>query len=191
MKAASGVIHSEMPQQTNGLMRGFQLWINLPAKEKMSDPAYQEYSKDKIPTVTENGGEIKVICGEYRGTRGPIDDPNTAVTYFDINLNSNGEITIPVPTDQVGFCYLYEGAASVAKENLQTHCLAVLENGDSIRLVAGDAPARLILITGKPLGEPIVQYGPFVMNERQQIEQAFADYHAGTLVRSRASFKTS
>ena len=187
MKAASGVIHSEMPRQVDGLMRGFQLWINLPAREKMSAPAYQEFSAAAIPQVTQDHARVRVLAGEFDGTRGVIDDPATDVVYLDVTLDAGAHFSIPLADTHQGFVYVFEGSASVAGEALARHTLAVLGTGDALEVTAGADGARFILVAGRPIGEPVVQYGPFVMNTREEIEQAFADYRDGRLVRTRAA----
>ena len=187
MKAASGVIHSEMPRQTNGLMRGFQLWINLPANEKMSDPAYQEFSAGTIPEVTLDGARVRVLAGEFNGTRGVINDPSTDVLYLDVALPPDGALSLPLDASRNAFVYVFEGNASLAGDNLAKHTLATLGSGDTVEVGAGPDGARFILVAGKPIGEPVVQYGPFVMNTREEIEQAMADYQDGTLVQKRAA----
>jgi len=186
MKAASGVIHSEMPQQTEGLMRGFQLWINLPANEKMSDPAYQEFSAGKIPVVTEEKAVVRVISGSYAGVSGPIEDPNTDVRYFDVAVEPGGKFEYALPGPMTAFIYAYDGSGTIAEAPLQTHSLALLSNGENVSVRASE-PLRFILVAGRPLEEPIVQYGPFVMNTREEIEQAIFDYRNGALVRKRAA----
>jgi redox-sensitive bicupin YhaK (pirin superfamily) len=187
MKAASGVIHSEMPKQTNGLMRGFQLWINLPAREKMSDPAYQEFSAAAIPEVAQDGARVRVLGGEFGGSRGVIDDPVTDVLYLDVALAADAGFELPLDDARNAFVYVFEGSARLAGEALTQHTLAVLGSGDTVEIAAGEAGARFILVAGRPLGEPVVQYGPFVMNSREEIEQAVADYRDGRLVRTRAA----
>jgi hypothetical protein len=187
MKAASGVIHSEMPKQTNGLMRGFQLWINLPAREKMSDPAYQEFSAAAIPEVAQDGARVRVLGGEFGGSRGVIDDPVTDVLYLDVALAAGAGFDLPLDDARNAFVYVFEGSARLAGEALTQHTLAVLGSGDTVEIAAGEAGARFILVAGRPLGEPVVQYGPFVMNSREEIEQAVADYRDGRLVRTRAA----
>ena len=187
MKAASGVIHSEMPQQTNGLMRGFQLWINLPASEKMSDPAYQEFSSAAIPEVALVDAQVRVLAGEFDGTRGVINDPATDVRYLDVSLAADARFSLPLETSHHAFVYVFEGSALLAGAALAKHTLAVLGEGDAVEIAAGLAGARFILVAGRPIGEPVVQYGPFVMNSREEIEQAVADYRAGKLVQTRAS----
>jgi len=191
MKAASGVIHSEMPQQSNGLMRGFQLWINLPASEKMSAPAYQEFSAAAIPEVTLDGARVRVLAGEFVGTRGVIDDPATDVRYLDVTLAADARFSLPLETTHHAFVYVFEGSARLADQALPKHALAVLGAGDTVEIVAGAAGARFILVAGRPIGEPVVQYGPFVMTTREEIEQAIADYRDGRLVQTRATMTGS
>jgi redox-sensitive bicupin YhaK (pirin superfamily) len=187
MKAASGVIHSEMPRQADGLMRGFQLWINLPAREKMSAPAYQEFSAATIPEVMQAGARVRVLAGELGGTRGVIEDPSTDVRYLDVTLAADARFSLPLGDTHNAFAYVFEGSARLAGKELATHTLAVLGSGDTVDILAGAAGARFILVAGRPIGEPVVQGGPFVMNTRDEIEQAFADYQAGRLVQARAT----
>ncbi len=188
MKAASGIIHSEMPQQIAGLMRGFQLWINLPAKEKMSDPAYQEYPPETFVTVAIPGGAVKVIIGSYGDRRSPIDDPATQVQYLDVALQPGQDFRHGLDAGMTAFIYMFEGEAAIAGTPLITHSLAVLSKGETLQMNAGERGARFILVAGRPLGEPIVQYGPFVMSTREEIDQALADYRSGRLVQKKASF---
>ncbi len=187
MKAASGVIHSEMPRQANGLMRGFQLWINLPASEKMSDPAYQEFSSAAIPEVALDAGRVRVLAGEFNGTHGVIVDPSTDVLYLDVALSAHAAFSLPLDASRHAFVYVFEGSARLGKDELAKHTLAVLGSGDTVDITAGADGARFILVAGRPIGEPVVQYGPFVMNTREEIEQALADYRDGTLVQTRAA----
>ncbi len=186
MKAASGVIHSEMPQQSEGLMRGFQLWINLPAAQKMSDPAYQEFRPEAIPEVRADGARVRVISGEFGGSRGPIEDPNTGVVYLDAALPPGGGFTHSVDPQATAFVYVFEGDAQLGAQPVPLHTLARLGPGDRVGVRAQDHGARFILVAGRPIGEPVVQYGPFVMNTREEIEQAVADYRDSRLVRKKA-----
>lgn len=188
MKAASGVIHSEMPRQVDGLLRGFQLWINLPAAEKMSDPAYQEFPANKIPEVETAGIKVRVLAGEYQGQTGVINDPNTQVCYLDVHLDTQASFQLSVPKEHQGFIYVFEGSATSQSQVLPLHSLAVLGQGDAVAVTAGESGVRFILVMGKPLGEPIVQYGPFVMTTREEIGQAMADYQNNQLVRKKAAF---
>ena len=151
MKAASGVIHSEMPQQQNGLMRGFQLWINLPAQEKMSDPGYQEFTPEAIPEVTGNGLRVRVLSGEYGGQTGPINDPHTQVLYLDVTLSPKQMFMQSVTAGLTAFVYVFEGTAMLDDTPLPQHGLAVLGDGDSVSIIAGVQGARFILVAGRPL----------------------------------------
>jgi len=191
MKAASGVIHSEMPQQDNGLMRGFQLWINLPKTEKMSDPGYQEFQPGSFPIIETDQSIVKLIVGEYKGKKSPISDPNTYVQYLDVSIAPDSEFSISMDNTREGFVYLFEGSAIIAESQLEQHNFAVLGDGDNVAVTAGPDGARLILVSGQPLNEPIVQYGPFVMNTEEEIQQAYNDYRQGNLVRGKASFVTA
>ena len=191
MKAASGVLHSEMPQQTNGLMRGFQLWINLPASEKMSDPAYQEFSAEAIPEVHAEGEYVRILLGSYAGKQGVIKDPLTDVQYLDVALAAGRNFQHTLRADDGAFVYVFEGSAMLGDTALPQHSLAVLGPGEQLALTAGADGARFIFVAGKPLHEPVVQYGPFVMNTREEINQAMRDYGDNSLVRKKAAMRTS
>jgi redox-sensitive bicupin YhaK (pirin superfamily) len=191
MTAAHGIIHSEMPQQTEGRMRGFQLWINLPAHEKMKPAAYRDIPAREIPSVAlANGGEVRVIAGalqhEGRTTEGPIAGLTTAPIYFDVRLPAGAEVSIPLPAAHNAFVYVYEGEATVGgrRKRLPHRAAGVLTPGGGLTLAGGAGGARLLVLAGRPIGEPIVQYGPFVMNTREEIEQAIADYQGGRLAAS-------
>ncbi len=188
MSAARGIIHSEMPQQTEGRMRGFQLWINLPAKEKMGDPGYRDIPAAEIPKVAlDNGGEARVIAGtlvQASGTtRGPVQALTTDPFYVDVHLPAGAVFETPVTAGHNAFLYLYEGDATVGDDGqaLKRRTAGLLSDGDSVTVRAADREARFLLLAGKPLNEPVVQYGPFVMNTREEIEQAVRDYQAGKL----------
>jgi len=188
MTAAHGIIHSEMPQQTEGRMRGFQLWINLPAREKMKPAAYRDIPSRDIPTVAlAGGGEVRVIAGEFAhdGGRaaGPIGGSSTDPRYFDVRLPAGATLTVPTPRDHNTFLYVYEGNAVVGAEakSLPHRAAGLLTPGDHVALRAGPDGVRLLLLSGKPIGEPVVQYGPFVMNSVDEIQQAIADYQQGRL----------
>jgi redox-sensitive bicupin YhaK (pirin superfamily) len=187
MKAGSGVIHSEMPQQSEGLMRGFQLWINLPAEQKMSPPAYQEYSPQALPVVQQAGVQVKVLLGEFQGIAGPIRDPYTHVQYYDVTLDRGAVFAHAIASGLSAFLYIYEGQVQIDGQAIQTHSLIVLDDGDRVEIDSIADQARFILVAGQPIGEPIVQYGPFVMNTQTEIHQAMADYRDGTLVQEKAA----
>ena len=192
MSAARGIIHSEMPQQSEGRMRGFQLWINLPAKEKMKDPGYRDIPSEQIPTINlDNGGQVRVIAGtlaqQSGNTTGAVSGLTTDPLYLDVRLPAGGVFETAITPGYNAFLYLYEGDASVGGDGqaLKHRSAGLLSDGDSVRVQAGDAEARFLLLAGKPLGEPVVQYGPFVMNTREEIEQAVRDYQSGKLTASR------
>jgi redox-sensitive bicupin YhaK (pirin superfamily) len=184
MKAASGIIHSEMPRQTEGRMRGFQLWINLPGAEKMSDPEYQEFAAEAIPEVLSDGCRVRLLAGEYAGHHGVVRDPNTDVRYLDVALAGGKTFGVTLPSEHAAFAYVFEGQARLGGTTLPLHHLIVLGAGERVEIAAAPGGARFILVDGRPLHEPVVQYGPFVMNTRAEVEQAMADYRAGRLVRA-------
>jgi quercetin 2,3-dioxygenase len=188
MTAAHGIIHSEMPQQTAGRMRGFQLWINLPAREKMKPAAYRDIPSSAIPTVPlVGGGEARVIAGvlEHGGVRtaGPIGGLSTQPQYYDVRLPAETSVKIPTPADQNTMLYVYAGDAVVGADAraLPLRAAGLLTSGSDVIIRSGPQGARLLLLSGKPIGEPVVQYGPFVMNTREEIEQAINDYQRGKL----------
>jgi redox-sensitive bicupin YhaK (pirin superfamily) len=178
MSAARGIIHSEMPQQTEGRMRGFQLWLNLPAAEKMKPAAYRDISANDIPVVD----GVKVIAGKFRETTGPIHGGATDPYYFDIHLDAGGTFEAALPSGHHAFLYAYEGEAKVGDKVLPHRAAGLLSDGEVVK-VSSDKGGKVLLLAGKPLREPIVQYGPFVMNTREEIERAIADYQSGALAR--------
>jgi quercetin 2,3-dioxygenase len=191
MTAGRGIVHSEMPQQQQGRMRGFQLWINLPAKEKMKPASYRDIPPQHIPVVTlENGARVKVVAGslahEGQRTAGPVQGVTTDPLYFDVELPPNAEVSIPVAADHNAFTYAYEGQLDIGpagqRKRLETRNAGVLSSGDVLTVAAGKEGARFLLLAAKPIGEPIVQYGPFVMNTRAEIEQAIEDFQQGRFV---------
>ncbi|HXA92166.1 MAG TPA: pirin family protein [Steroidobacteraceae bacterium] len=189
MTAGRGLVHSEMPEQQEGRMRGFQLWLNLPARDKMTAPRYQEFGPEKIPTANPSRGvEIKVIAGAAAGVHGPISQPATDPTYLDLSLEPGAEWVQPLKADHAAFLYVFEGAVKVgvgaAASVVQAQQLAVLTEGEEVRITgasagAGGKSARAILVAGRPLREPVAKYGPFVMNTREELQQAFQDYQSG------------
>jgi redox-sensitive bicupin YhaK (pirin superfamily) len=182
MTAGRGLVHSEMPEQEDGLMRGFQLWLNLPAKDKMCEPRYQEFAPEKIPVAQPAAGvSVKVIAGEVAGIEGPIGGIATDPTYLDISLEKGAKFTHVLPKEHNAFAYVFEGAAMVGIKAVEKSELAVLSQGEVFEVAADAQPARLILVAGRPLREPVAKYGPFVMNTAEEIQQAIADYQAGRL----------
>lgn len=188
MTAGRGIVHSEMPQQDEGRMRGFQLWINLPAKEKMKPAHYRDIPPSEIPVAElKDGGRAKVIAGtlqaDGRTVQGPIQGLSTDPMYFDIELPAGASFSHPVAGDHNAFLYPYEGELQVgeagAERRLKNRSAGVLSPGDRVRVTAGENGARFLLLAGRPLHEPITQYGPFVMNTVEEIEQAIADFQSG------------
>lgn len=182
MTAARGVIHSEMPEQEKGAMRGFQLWLNLPAKSKMGDAGYDDIQPERIPRITtQNGVEVVVIAGQFddgqTSQAGAVQRPDTEPQYFDFHMPAGSQITPRVAEGHRVLLYVYEGEVEMAgqPQKLGTSRLARLSENGEIHL-STQGGARVLLIAGKPLGEPIVQYGPFVMNTREEIEQALRDF---------------
>ncbi|MBD8881637.1 pirin family protein [Rhodanobacter sp. 7MK24] len=181
MTAGRGILHSEMPQQENGLMWGFQLWVNLPASDKMTAPRYQDIGPERIPVVHPAAGvTVKVIAGELAGAVGPVAGIVTAPVYMDIAIEPGAQVEIPLPEGHHAFAYVFDGTdARVAGDKLARSELAVLSTGESVCIGGGDEPARVLLVAGRPLGESVARYGPFVMNTPEQIHEAIADFRAG------------
>ena len=191
MSAARGIIHYEMPQQSEGRMRGFQLWINLPGREKMKPAAYRGIEAHEIPVVAlDGGGEARVVAGRFaqgeRVVEGPLGGRSTEPMYVDLRLPAGVEVAVPLPASHNSFLYVYEGDAVVGDDarELPFRAAGLLTPGDRVTIRAGATGARMLLLAGRPIGEPVVQYGPFVMNTSQEIQQAIRDYQAGTLARS-------
>ena len=186
MTAGRGIIHSEMPQQQEGRLRGFQLWINLPAREKMKPAGYRDIDPAEIPVLQlAGGGRAKLISGtiETAGTAvpGPMQGLSTDPLYVDIELPPGAHFAQKLGAERNAFIYVFEGSARVAEKDLANHHAAILGAGDEVQVTAGTAGARFLLLAARPLNEPVVQYGPFVMNTREEIEQALRDYQSGKL----------
>mgnify|MGYP000619124990 FL=1 len=179
MTAGRGIVHSEMPIQTDGLARGFQLWLNLPKEKKMIEPAYQDIESEQIPIVKEKAGTVKVISGNFHGTVGP-GQSHTPVLILDIQLLENSELTIPLTDGWNVFSFIYEGDV-FAGQKLSKGQLAVYEKDGDVDFKTKDNKAGIFFAAGEPLNEPVARGGPFVMNTRGEIMQAFEDYHNGLL----------
>ena len=179
MTAGRGVIHSEMPEQTEGLVRGFQLWLNLPRDKKMIDPAYNDIPMEKIPQVDFGSGQAKIIAGQFMGVTGP-GKPHTGMLYHDIYLDENAHFEMPVEDGWNAFIYVYEGSV-VLDRTVSKGMLAVFDPSGDLKFQAGTENTRFIVVAGEPLNEPVARGGPFVMNTRGEIMQAFEDYHNGLL----------
>ena len=185
MTAGSGIIHQEMPQPYDGVMRGFQLWVNLPAKDKMMDPRYRGILSNQVPELKMDGVTIKVIAGAIRGTTGPVRDLVIDTAYFDVEVQPGSVGELPVDAGHTVFAYVFEGSASFDKSRsaVDSGTLVLFEKCDSVQFTAGDAAARFLLVSGAPLGEPIAWRGPIVMNTEGELEQAFREYRNGTFIK--------
>jgi redox-sensitive bicupin YhaK (pirin superfamily) len=182
MTAGRGVIHSELPEQSEGRMEGFQLWLNLPAKDKMNPPWYRDIQSDDVPEWRGAGAVARVIAGATHGVQGAVQRDGTQPLYLDLHLDAGATFEQPLPVLHNAFVYVYRGALDVGTQAVPAQRMAILGNaGDGVRISAGADGARAILIAGKPLKEPIVQYGPFVMNTQQEIFKAVEDFRAGKL----------
>ncbi len=186
MVAGSGIIHSEMPQQDAGRMRGFQLWVNLPAARKMEAPSYRDLQAEDLPQLSLAGGvSARLIAGEIslegQHWQAPVTDPSTQTLYLDLHIPAGSALQLPLPTSHNAFVYPYEGTLELAEQTVPAHVVGLLSDGDAVELAAAESDVRLLLIAGQALGEPVAQYGPFVMNTREEIEQARLDYAQGQL----------
>ena len=184
MTAGRGVIHSEMPEQQDGAMEGFQLWLNLPAADKMREPWYRDITPDQVPEYKAEGLTVRVIAGRTHGVAGAVQREHTEPLYLDLHLEPGVRFEQPLPPEHNAFVYVYRGELAVGDTEVRTRRMAILANtagSDGLVLAAGPAGARAILVAGRPLGEPIAQYGPFVMNTNEQIFQAVEDFRAGRL----------
>jgi redox-sensitive bicupin YhaK (pirin superfamily) len=185
MTAGRGIVHSEMPRQTNGLMWGFQLWVNLPARDKMMAPRYQDIPPSAIPEVVlADGVRARLIAGKAAGIRGPVDGIVTEPLYLDVTMAPGTHVSQPLTAGHTAFAYVYDGRATIGADDpreVVAPQLAVLGDGDRVRLTAGDGGARLLLLAARPLGEPVARYGPFVMNTREEILQAVEEFRRGAL----------
>ena len=185
MTAGSGIVHSEMPEQQDGLLEGFQLWINLPGAHKMDRPAYQEHDATNIPTETREGTRVKVISGvTSQGTTGPVSQPLTDPVYLDVSLQPGTEFNENLVADHNAFVYVINGELALESADgneliLVRDQLAVLGKGDLVTLKGGKQESRFLLVAGKPLNEPVARHGPFVMNTETELRQAFVDYQQG------------
>ncbi len=190
MTSGGGIMHEEMPQPHEDEMIGFQLWVNLPARLKMTRPRYQNITSDQIPEIErEDGVKIRVIAGEVDGVRGPVKEIVAEPTYLDISNPPDGTFSQPVESGHAVFAYIFEGAGFFGAEKPETDTpiagprLVVFSDGDQVSARASDQGMRFLLVSGKPLNEPIARYGPFVMNTQQEIEQALEDLRKGTFIK--------
>ncbi len=185
MKTGSGIIHSEMPAMSEGRLHGFQLWINMPAKLKMSKPEYIYIDSDKMSVHKDHDKQIKVIAGKFENAEGPVKGHNVGPVYFDVELNKDKEFNFKLPSTHNTFIYLVTGEIEIGKnkhDNVQDSTLILLSNGENLTVKA-KSNAKFLVISGKPINEQIARGGPFVMNTKAEILQAVQDYHNGTFVK--------
>jgi len=184
MTSGRGILHEEMPQRGyNGNIYGFQLWVNLPARLKMSEPRYQEVSDQTIPVVEKDGAKIRLVAGTVDGVSGPVTEIAAAPLYMDVQLNRNMEWTLPVPEGHTVVAYVFEGEGVFSGETVASIMMIKYEDGDHVQIKTENSPVRFMLMAGAPFNEQIVPYGPFVMNSEEEIYQALADLKAGTFVK--------
>jgi redox-sensitive bicupin YhaK (pirin superfamily) len=184
MTAGRGIVHSEFPEQQEGLMWGFQLWVNLPRTDKMTAPRYQDIQAGDIPEVELGpGARARVLVGAVNGVAGPVTNVATEPVYFDLHLAPSASYVASLPQRHNVFAYVYDGGAKIgaAATSIARGELALTSHGAALPVTAGANGARLIVVGGRPLGEPVARYGPFVMNTVEELKQAFADYEAGRL----------
>jgi hypothetical protein len=182
MTAGRGIVHSELPQQVEGLMHGYQLWVNLPARLKMTAPRYQDLSPSAVPEVDVGDAVARVMAGSVGARRGPVDAIVTQPTLLDVRVEPRGQLELPLPAGHTAFAFLIDGEARVEGTVVPAGHLAVFGDGDGVRLKPGEGGCRLLLAAAAPIGEPIARGGPFVMNTPEEIEAAWADYRSGRLV---------
>jgi len=184
MTSGRGILHEEMPQRSpDGNIFGFQLWVNLPARMKMSAPRYQEVSDQTIPAVEKDRGKIRLVAGTVDGVSGPVTEIAAAPLYMDVQLAPDMEWTLPTPKGHTVIAYVFEGEGVFSDETVSSVMMIKYEDGDHIRVKTENSPVRFMLMAGAPFKEPIVPYGPFVMNTEEEIYQALADLRAGTFVK--------
>jgi redox-sensitive bicupin YhaK (pirin superfamily) len=183
MTAGRGIVHSEMPKHENGLLQGFQLWVNLPASKKMTAPSYQEYPASSIPEqAIPGGGRVRVIAGTTdAGATGPVVRDTVSPLYLDVSLEANSELSQHIPESHSAFIHVIEGSVRVGEsgDEVPAKSVGVLSSGSRALFAAGERASRFLLIAGRRIGEPVARYGPFVMNTQQELLQAFRDFETG------------
>lgn len=184
MTAGGGILHEEMPRRgPDGIINGFQLWVNLPAVQKMSRPRYQGVGTDTIPVFEKNGRRVRVVAGMVGSLRGPVTEITANPVYLDVMLDAGAKFSLPVPKEHTVLAYIFDGQGIFGGTEVTAVKMAVFGEGNQVEVWAGNSPLRFMLMAGAPIGEPIVPYGPFVMNTREEIQQALADLEEGTFVR--------
>ncbi len=183
MTSGRGILHEEMPRRSeSGNIYGFQLWVNLPSHLKMGQPHYQEVNAATIPSVTKDGATVRVVAGTWDGTRGPVTEISASPLYLDVRLAPASRFVCPVPSRHTALAYVFEGAGKFAGEDVESVRMAVFGDGDQIE-VESESGVRFVLIAGQPFREPIVPYGPFVMNTVEEIQQTLAELRNGTFIK--------
>ncbi|MBI4732852.1 MAG: pirin family protein [Chloroflexi bacterium] len=184
MTAGGGILHEEMPRRgPDGSIYGFQLWVNLPAAQKMTRPRYQEIRADRIPATELDGCQIRVVSGEANTVRGPVTGIAASPIYLDVSLAPQAGFSLPVPGEYTALAYVFEGRGEFGGDDVESVRMVLFGEGDRIEVRAGAEGIRFMLIAGAPFGEPIVPYGPFVMNTREEIQQALEELRNGTFVK--------
>ncbi len=208
MTAGSGIIHQEMPKgDPSGRMHGFQLWANLPSSLKMTEPRYQEVKSGSIPVIKDDDGtQVRVVCGTFWGTTGPVDEVAADPVYIDVSVPPGKRKTLPVETTRHAFAYVFEGSGKFCNASgplevptegvgwadttppaaAENRSLVLFDRGDEVTVQAGEEGIRFLLVSGKPLGEPVAWYGPIVMNTQEQLRQAFEELRQGTFLKTKA-----
>lgn len=184
MTSGRGILHEEMPKRgANGNIYGFQLWVNLPAAQKMGQPRYQEVAVGSIPVIEKDGATIRLVAGEIDGIKGPVTEIAAAPLYMDVKLAPGSRFSYPIPSGHAALMYVFEGTGEFSGDVIEAVSMAVLnDDGDQIE-VKSEAGVRFMLITGAPFNEPIVPYGPFVMNTREEIEETLRELRNGTFIK--------
>lgn len=179
MTAGRGIVHEEMPNQEDGPVWGFQLWVNLPASHKMTAPRYQDIPPESVPVVELSHGTVRVLVGSFQGVQGPVEDVVTDPLYLDVHLSDGATEEVGIPAHKTAFVYLYQGEADIAGTHLPERHLGILGEGETLAIQSRAPDTRLLIVAGDPINEPVVQYGPFVMNSVDEIQQAIVDYNEG------------
>jgi redox-sensitive bicupin YhaK (pirin superfamily) len=188
MTAGSGILHHEMPKEYKGLMQGFQLWVNLPASRKMMSPRYREIKKEQIPTFSANGDvKAKIIAGQIDGVKGPVEDLVVEVEYLDVSILPNKDFRHSVARGNNAFAYVFEGGGSFDQQHTNTvkaEHLVIFTDGDEVKVRADESGVRFLLVSGRPIAEPVAWGGPIVMNTQEELDIAFAELQKGEFIRS-------
>jgi redox-sensitive bicupin YhaK (pirin superfamily) len=180
MTSGRGILHEELPKRSeNGVVNGFQLWVNLPASQKMDQPRYQEITGPQVPVIEQAGAQVRLVAGEFAGQRGPVTEIAIQPLYMDVSLAPGASFSLPVPAGHAAYAYVFEGKGNFGGTAVEAVRMLVFADGDEISVTSAEG-VRFVLMAGKPIGEPIVPYGPFVMNTEAEIRQVFEDIKNGT-----------